>query len=176
MEAKIKELHDIKKSIVHYPTEEQLQERFRKHRLTARARIEKLLDPGSFSELDVLVTHHCNYFDMDKRQVPAEAVVSGYGKIDGRLTFVYSQDFLALGGSFGEMHGNKILKVMTRAIEAGAPVVGLLESGGLRLHEVMGPMVKFGELFNANTMASGVIRKYPLSWAAWRADRHTPPG
>jgi acetyl-CoA carboxylase carboxyltransferase component len=157
MEAKIKELHDIKKSIVHYPTEEQLQERFRKHRLTARARIENLLDPDSFCELDILVTHHCNYFDMDKRQIPAEAVISGYGKIDGRLTFVYSQDFLALGGSFGEMHGNKILKVMTRAIEAGAPVVGLLESGGLRLHEVMGPMVKFGELFNANTLASGVI-------------------
>ena len=157
MEAKIKELHDIKNSIVHYPTDKQLQERFQRNRLTARARIEKLLDPGSFSELDILVTHHCTYFDMDKRQVPAEGVVSGYGKIDGRLTFVYSQDFLALGGSFGEMHGNKILKVMTRAIEAGAPVVGLLESGGLRLHEVMGPMVKFGELFYANTLASGVI-------------------
>lgn len=157
MEAKVKELREIKGKITHYPTEEQLKERFIKHRLTARARIEKLLDSGSFTELDLLVTHHCRYFGMDKRKVPAEAVVSGHGKIDGRRVFVYSQDFLALGGSYGEMHGNKILKVMTRAMEAGAPVIGLLESGGLRLHEVMGPMVKFGELFYANTLASGVI-------------------
>ncbi|NPV27956.1 MAG: acyl-CoA carboxylase subunit beta [Firmicutes bacterium] len=157
MEEKIKELHEIKNKIVNYPSDEQLQERFARHRYTARKRIEKLLDPGSFTELDMLVTHHCSYFGMDKRKIPAEGVISGFGKIDGRLVFVYAQDFLALGGSFGEMHGNKILKVMQRALEAGAPVIGLLESGGLRLHEVMGPMVKFGELFHANTLASGVI-------------------
>jgi len=157
MEAKIKELHEIKGKVVNYLSEEQLQERFRRHRFTARSRIERLLDPGSFTELDLLVTHHCSYFGMDKRKVPAEGVISGYGKIDGRPAFVYSQDFMALGGSYGEMHGNKILKVMMRALEAGAPVIGLLESGGLRLHEVMGPMVKFGELFYTNTLASGVI-------------------
>lgn len=157
MEAKRRELHEIKEKIVNYPSEAQIRERFRKHRLTARARIEHLLDPGSFTELDLLVTHHCSHFGMDKRQIPAEGVISGFGKIDGRQIFVYSQDFMALGGSYGEMHGNKILKVMMRAIEAGAPVIGLLESGGLRLHEVMGPMVKFGELFYANTLASGVI-------------------
>lgn len=157
MENKIKELHEIKNRIIHYPTDEQLRERFKKHRLTARMRIEKLLDPGTFIEVDLLVTHHCRYFGMDKRKIPAEAVVSGHGKIDGRRVFVYSQDFLALGGSYGEMHGNKILKVMARAMESGSPVIGLLESGGLRLHEVMGPMVKFGELFYANTLASGVI-------------------
>ena len=157
IDAKIKELHEIRHKIADYPSEKQLQERFRRHRLTARGRVERLLDPGSFTELDLLVTHHCSYFGMDKRQIPAEGVVSGFGKIDGRQVFVYSQDFLALGGSFGEMHGNKILKVMARALEAGAPVIGLLESGGLRLHEVMGPMVKFGELFYANTLASGVI-------------------
>ena len=157
IDAKIKELHDIKEKIVNYPSEAQLQERFRKHRLTARSRIERLLDPGTFTELDMLVTHHCSNFGMDKRKVPAEAVISGFGKIDGRQVFIYSQDFMALGGSYGEMHGNKILKVMMRALEAGAPVIGLLESGGLRLHEVMGPMVKFGELFFANTLASGVI-------------------
>lgn len=157
MEAKVKELHEIKDKIINYPSEEQLQERFQKHRFTARKRIEQLMDPGSFVELDMLVTHHSSYFNMDKRKIPAEGVITGYGKINGRLAYVYSQDFLALGGSFGEMHGNKILKVMMRAIEAGAPVIGLLESGGLRLHEVMGPMVKFGELFYANTLASGVI-------------------
>ena len=157
MEAKIKELHEIKNKIINYPSGEQLQERFRKHRLTARKRIEQLMDPGSFVELDMLVTHHSTYFNMDKRKIPAEGVITGYGKIAGRLAYIYAQDFLALGGSFGEMHGNKILKVMMRAMESGAPIIGLLESGGLRLHEVMGPMVKLGELFYANTMASGVI-------------------
>jgi len=157
MEAKIKELSEIKNKIRNYPGEEQLQERFRKHRLTARGRIEQLMDPDSFVELDLLVTHHCTYFGMDKRKIPAEGVITGYGKINGRLAYVYAQDFLALGGSFGEMHGSKILKVMARAVESGVPVIGLLESGGLRLHEVMGPMVKFGDLFYANTLASGVI-------------------
>ncbi|MGI6453577.1 MAG: acyl-CoA carboxylase subunit beta [Syntrophomonadaceae bacterium] len=157
MEAKIEELNARKASIINYASEKQLEERFRKHRMTARQRIETLLDPGTFNELDIFVTHHCTNFGMDKRNIPAEGVISGFGKIDGRQVFVYSQDFMALGGSFGEMHGNKILKVMQRALEAGAPVIGLLESGGLRLHEVMGPMVKFGELFHANTVASGVI-------------------
>jgi len=157
MQEKIKELEKMKASIKEYADQKQLEERFKKHRLTARKRLDYLFDPGTFTELDLFVTHHCNYFGMDKKNIPAEGVISGFGKIDGRLVFAYSQDFMALGGSFGEMHGNKILKVMRRALEAGAPVVGLLESGGLRLHEVMGPMVKFGELFCANTLASGVI-------------------
>ena len=139
---------------MNYASDEQIQERFARHRYTARKRIGKLLDPGSFTELDMLVTHHCSNFGMDKRKIEAEGVISGFGKIGGRLVCVYAQDFLALGGSFGEMHGNKILKIMQRAMEAGAPVIGLLESGGLRLHEVMAPMVKFGELFHANTLAS----------------------
>lgn len=157
MEEKIKELTEIKSKIVNYASDEQIQERFARHRYMARKRIEKLLDPGSFTELDMLVTHHCSNFGMDKRKIEAEGVISGFGKIGGRLVCVYAQDFLALGGSFGEMHGNKILKIMQRAMEAGAPVIGLLESGGLRLQEVMAPMVKFGELFHANTLASGVI-------------------
>ncbi len=157
MQEKISELHKRKDKIKNYMTDKQLKDRIAQNRYTARQRIEKLLDPGSFMEIDMMVTHHCNNFGMDKRSIPAEGVVTGHGKIDGRLVFVYSQDFLALGGSFGEMHGNKIQKIMNRAIEAGAPVIGLLESGGLRLHEVMAPMVKYGELFFANTKASGVI-------------------
>lgn len=157
IEEKIRELQEIKNSIINYPSDEQLQERFSKNRYTARVRIERLLDPGSFTELDMLVTHHCTNFGMEKRQIPAEGVISGFGKIDGRLVYIYSQDFLALGGTYGEMHGNKIIKVMQRALEAGAPVIGLLESSGLRLHEVMAPMIKYGELFRSNTMASGVI-------------------
>ena len=157
MQEKIKELDARKKSISDYASPEQIKERMQKHRMNARERLDQLFDPGTFNEIDMFVTHHCTYFGMEKKDIPAEGVICGFGKVNGRLTFAYSQDFMALGGSFGEMHGNKILKVMQRALEAGAPVIGLLESGGLRLHEVMGPMVKFGELFHANTIASGVI-------------------
>lgn len=157
MEDKRNLLNEIRDSIKNYANEEQLQKRFEKHQYLARQRIEKLLDTGSFTELDMHVTHHCTNFGMEKIKIPAEGVISGFGKIDGRLVFVYAQDFLALGGSFGEMHGNKIIKVMRKALEAGAPVIGLLESGGLRLQEVMAPMVKFGELFKLNSIASGVI-------------------
>lgn len=157
MDEKRKQLKGIQESLKNYASDEQLQKRFEKHKYTARVRIDKLLDPGTFNELDMHVTHHCTNFGMEKNKIPAEGVISGFGKINNRLVFVYSQDFLALGGSFGEMHGNKIIKIMQRALEAGAPVIGLLESGGLRLHEVMAPMVKFGELFKMNTVASGVI-------------------
>ncbi len=157
MQQKVQELEAMRASIIDYAGEKQIQDRMGKHRMTARKRLDVLFDTGTFTELDIFVTHHCRDFGMDKKKIPAEGVISGFGKINGRLVYAYSQDFMALGGSFGEMHGNKILKVMKRALEAGAPVVGLLESGGLRLHEVMAPMVKFGELFHANTLASGVI-------------------
>ena len=133
-------------------------ERLRKEgKLTARERIETLFDPGSFVELDIFVKHHCTYFGMEKQVIPAEGVVTGYGKIDGRTTFVYSQDFSALGGSYGEMHGWKICKVMDMAADVGAPCIGLCHSGGLRLHEILGPMQTFAELFYRNSIYSGVI-------------------
>jgi acetyl-CoA carboxylase carboxyltransferase component len=176
MEAKVKDLIEIKNRIINSNTDEQLKGRFKKRQLTARERIKKLLDTGSFTELDMFVTHHSGYFGMDKRKVPADGVVSGHGKINGRLVFVYSQDFLALGGSFGEMHGNKILKVMTKAMDAGAPVIGLLESGGARLHEVMGPLIKFGELFYTNTLASGVIPQISATMGSVAGGQAYSPG
>ncbi len=157
MEEKRKKLNEIRESIKNYASDEQLQKRFEQHRYTARQRIDKLFDPGTFMELDMHVKHHCTFFGMDKKEIPADGVITGFGQVNNRLVFAYSQDFMALGGSFGEMHGNKILKGMQRALEAKVPVIGFCESGGLRLHEAQGAMGKYGELFKLNTVCSGVI-------------------
>lgn len=125
--------------------------------LTPRERIDQLLDQGSFFELDMLATHHCRDFGMDQRQIPAEGVVTGYGEINKRKVFVYAQDFSALGGTYGEMHGKKICALMDKAAEVGAPVIGICHSGGLRLHETLGPMEMFGRLFKRNSIYSGLI-------------------
>lgn len=125
--------------------------------LPPRARIERLLDPGSFVELDMLATHQFQDFGMDKRKIPADGVISGYGFINGRKVCVYAQDFSALGGTFGEMHGKKICALMDIAAEVGAPIIGICHSGGLRLHETLAPMEMFGQLFKRNSNYSGLI-------------------
>jgi len=125
--------------------------------LPPRERIDKLLDPGSFVELDMLATHHYRDFGMDKRNIPAEGVISGHGLINGRKVCVYAQDFSALGGTYGEMHGRKICALMDMAAEVGAPVIGICHSGGLRLHETLGPMEMFGQLFRRNSRYSGLV-------------------
>lgn len=125
--------------------------------LPPRERIEKLLDPGTFFEIDMLATHHYRDFGMDKRELPAEGVITGFGQINRRKVAVYAQDFSALGGTYGEMHGRKICALMDTAAEAGAPVIGICHSGGLRLHETLGPMEMFGQLFKRNSIYSGVI-------------------
>lgn len=126
-------------------------------KLTARERIEKFLDPGSFVEMDQFVTHRCVYFGMEKVEAPAEGVVTGYGTVDGRLIFIYAQDFTVVGGSLGEMHANKIVKILDMAITMGAPVIGLNDSGGARIQEGIDALSGFGKIFMRNTMASGVI-------------------
>ncbi len=122
-----------------------------------RKRIELLLDTGSFVELDPLATHHCREFGMDKKDIPADGVITGYGEIDGRRVCVYAQDFSALGGTYGEMHGKKICALMDLAAEVGIPIIGICHSGGLRLHETLGPMEMFGQLFKRNSIYSGLI-------------------
>ncbi|MCA9601227.1 MAG: methylmalonyl-CoA carboxyltransferase, partial [Myxococcales bacterium] len=101
-------------------------------KLTARERIDALLDPGSFVEMDALVTHRTMDFDLDKQKVPGDGVVTGYGTVDGRRVFVFAQDFTVFGGSLGSAHAKKICKVMDHALRVGAPVVGLNDSGGAR--------------------------------------------
>ena len=126
-------------------------------KLTARERIEKLLDPGTFVELDQFVRHRCTNFGMEKEEAPGEGVVTGYGTVDGRLVYVFAQDFTVVGGSLGEMHAAKICKVQNLAVKMGAPLVGLNDSGGARIQEAVDALSGYGKIFYNNTLASGVI-------------------
>ena len=144
--------------------------------LSPRERTEYLFDQDSFVEMDIFATHHCTNFGMDKKEVPAEGVITGHGKIDGRKVFVFSQDFTVLGGSFGEMHGRKICKVLDMAAKVGAPVVGICHSGGIRLHEILGPMETNGNLFYRNTLYSGVIPQISLIMGTVAGGQAYSPG
>ncbi len=124
---------------------------------TARERIAMLMDEGSFVEIDAFCEHRSNEFNMANIKAPAEGVVTGYGTVDGRLVFVYAQDFTVIGGSLGEMHAKKICKVMDMAIKMGAPIIGMNDSGGARIQEGIAALSGFGEIFKRNTLASGVI-------------------
>jgi len=126
-------------------------------KLTARERINLLFDENTFVEIDAFVTHRCTNFGMESKEMPAEGVVTGYGKVDGRLVYAYAQDFTVAGGSLGEMHANKICKVLDSALKVGAPVIGLNDSGGARIQEAVDALSGYGKIFFANTKASGVI-------------------
>lgn len=128
-----------------------------KGKLTARERIELLLDEGTFEEWDMFVEHRCTDFDMDKSTVPGDGVVTGYGTLNGRLVFVFSQDFTVFGGALSEAHAEKICKIMDQAIKVGAPVIGLNDSGGARIQEGVASLGGYAEVFQRNVMASGVV-------------------
>ena len=129
----------------------------KKGKLTARERIELVLDPGSFEEWDMFVEHRCRDFSMDEKTIPGDGVVTGYGDINGRLVFVYSQDFTVFGGSLSEPHAEKICKIMDQAMKVGAPVIGLNDSGGARIQEGVASLAGYAEVFQRNVLASGVI-------------------
>lgn len=137
-EAKINKQHDAKK-------------------LTARERILYLMDEGSFIEVDAFVKHRCTEFNMSETEAPADGVVTGYGTVNGRLVYVYSQDFTVIGGSLGEMNAKKICKIQDMAIKMGAPIIALCDSGGARIQEGIAALAGFGEIFSRNVMSSGVI-------------------
>ena len=124
---------------------------------TARERVETLLDPGSFVELDAFVRHRSTNFGLDARRIPGDGVVAGHGTVDGRPVAVYSQDFTVFGGSLGEVHGQKITKVMDLALRTGVPLVGILDGGGARIQEGVAGLTQFAEIFRRNVAASGVI-------------------
>jgi propionyl-CoA carboxylase beta chain len=126
-------------------------------KLTARERLDLLLDEGSFRELDTLVTHRCTDFEMDEKLVPGDGVVTGYGAVDGRLVYVFAQDFTVFGGSLSMAHGEKICKIMDLAVKNGAPVVGLNDSGGARIQEGVWSLAGYAEYFLRNVLASGVV-------------------
>jgi propionyl-CoA carboxylase beta chain len=128
-----------------------------KGKLTARERIEILLDPGSFEEWDMFVEHRCSDFGMAEQSIPGDGVVTGYGTVNGRLIFVFSQDFTVFGGSLSESHAEKICKIMDQAMKVGAPVIGINDSGGARIQEGVASLAGYADVFQRNVMASGVV-------------------
>lgn len=128
-----------------------------KGKLTARERIEVLVDEGSFEEYDMFVTHRCTEFGMDENKIAGDGVVVGWGTINGRLVYVYSQDFTVLGGSLSETHAAKICKIMDMAMKNGAPVIGLNDSGGARIQEGVASLGGYADVFQKNVLASGVV-------------------
>jgi len=133
-----------------------------KGKLTARERIELLLDPGSFEEWDMFVEHRCHDFNMESQSIPGDGVVTGYGTVNGRLVFLFSQDFTVFGGSLSEAHAEKICKIMDKAVQVGAPVIGLNDSGGARIQEGVASLAGYAEVFQRNVLASGVVPQISL--------------
>ncbi|MCF8228730.1 MAG: methylmalonyl-CoA carboxyltransferase [Bacteroidales bacterium] len=136
---------------------ERIERQHKAGRLTARERVSLLLDPGTFVEMDKFVTHKATDFDMDKKKIPGDGVVTGYGKIDDRLVYVFAQDFTVFGGTMSRTNANKIVKVMDLAMRMGAPIIGLNDSGGARIQEGVESLAGYADVFYRNTMASGVV-------------------
>ena len=136
---------------------ERIEKQHKQGKLTARERINLLLDADSFVELDPFIVHECTDFGMSEKQILGDGVVTGYGTINGRLVYVFSQDFTVFGGSLGEMFATKVCKLMDLAMKTGAPVIGLNDSGGARIQEGVASLAGYGDIFFKNVMASGVI-------------------
>jgi len=131
-------------------------------KLTARERLEILLDPDSFEEWDMFVEHRTHDFGIDAHKIPGDGVVTGYGTVNGRLVFVFSQDFTVFGGSLSEAHAGKICKIMDQAVNVGAPVIGLNDSGGARIQDGVASLAGYAEVFERNVLASGVVPQVSL--------------
>src|SRR5579875_558207 len=154
---KLEELHRLREEAKLGGGKKRIEAQHKKGKLTARERIDLLLDPGTFNELDMFVTHRSNDFGLDEQRIPGDGVVTGYGYIDGRLVYIFSQDFTVFGGSLSEAHAEKICKIMDMAMKNGAPVIGLNDSGGARIQEGVVSLGAYAEIFLRNTLASGVI-------------------
>lgn len=154
---KIRQLRELKALSRLGGGPERIKAQHERGRLTARERIDLLLDKGSFRELDPFVVHRTTDFGLDQQKYLGDSVVTGWGTIDGRLVYVYSQDFTVFGGSLGEVHAEKICKILDMALKNGAPVIGLNDSGGARIQEGVVSLGAYAEIFLRNTLASGVI-------------------
>ena len=157
MDKKLKDHLDLSEKISLGGGKEKVERHHKSGKLTARERINLLFDEGSFIEIDKFVKHRSTNFGMDEVNAPADGVVTGYGTVDGRLVFVYAQDFTVIGGSLGEMHANKIAKIQDMALKMGAPIIGMNDSGGARIQEGVDALSGFGKIFYRNTISSGVI-------------------
>ncbi len=157
IEDKIKELMEMREKARLGGGEKRIDSQHKKGKFTARERIEMLLDEGSFEEFDMFVSHRTTDFGLDKQSYLSDGVVTGYGTIDGRLVYIFSQDFTVFGGSLSEMYAQKICKVMDKAMKVGAPVIGINDSGGARIQEGVKSLGGYADIFQRNIMASGVI-------------------
>jgi acetyl-CoA carboxylase carboxyltransferase component len=157
MDEKIKELEARRKKIQEGGGAKRVAAQHEKGKMTARERIEALLDQGSFTELDAFVEHRCTDLGMDEVKAPGEGVVTGYGTVGGRLVYVFAQDFTVIGGSLGQAHAAKICKAMDMAVKVGAPCIGINDSGGARIQEGVDALCGYGDIFYRNVAASGVI-------------------
>ena len=154
---KIKQLIDLRAEAKLGGGAKRIESQHVKGKLTARERIDLLLDEGSFEEFDMFVTHRCTNFGMEKTKFLSDGVVTGRGTIDGRTIFIFSQDFTVFGGSLSETYALKICKVMDMAMKVGAPCIGINDSGGARIQEGVTALAGYAEIFQRNIMASGVI-------------------
>lgn len=157
IEDKIKDLLDRREQARLGGGQKRIEAQHAKGKLTARERIELLLDEDSFEEFDMFVSHRCHDFGMEKERYLSDGVVTGYGTIDGRLVYIFSQDFTVFGGSLSETYANKICKIMDQALKVGAPVIGINDSGGARIQEGVKSLGGYAEIFERNIIASGVI-------------------
>ncbi len=155
---KNQELIDAKRKIARFGGgQDKIDVQHEKGKLTARERLDVLLDPDSFEEIGMLVEHRCTNFEMDKKIIPGDGVVAGYGTINGRVVFVYSQDFTVFGGSLSETNAKKICQIQDSAMRLGAPLICINDSGGARIQEGVDSLSGYGEIFQRNVDASGVI-------------------
>ena len=157
IEDKIKELESRNLEAEMGGGQRRIEQQHDKGKMTARERIDYLLDEGSFQEMDKFVVHRCQDFGMDKKKIPGDGVVTGYGRINGRLVFLFSQDFTVFGGSLSGAFGEKVCKVMDLALKNGAPMIGLNDSGGARIQEGVMSLGGYGEIFKRNVWSSGVV-------------------
>lgn len=157
IEDKIKLLLDKREQAKLGGGQKRIDSQHKKGKLTARERIELLLDEGSFEEFDMFVTHNCTDFGLEKETYLSDGVVTGYGTIDGRLVYVFSQDFTVFGGSLSGAYAQKICKVLDKAMKVGAPVIGINDSGGARIQEGVQSLAGYAEIFQRNILASGVV-------------------
>ncbi len=157
IEDKIRYLRELDSKATIGGGQKRIDDQHAKGKLTARERLDLLLDDGSFNELDKFVVHQCAEFGVAERKIPGDGVITGYGTINGRLVYVFSQDFTVFGGSLGEMFARKVCKLMDLALKTGAPVIGLNDSGGARIQEGVASLAGYGDIFFRNVISSGVV-------------------
>ena len=157
VQEKIELLHQKLDTIEMGGGQQKIDKQHEKGKMTARERLHMLFDEGSFTEISQFIHHRCTNFGMEKKEIPGDGVVTGYGNVNGRLVFAYAEDFTVEGGSLGDMHAHKICQVQEMALKMGAPIVGINDSGGARIQEGVDALSGFGRIFMNNTKASGVI-------------------